>query len=319
MPIDGYAAQGRTEMTLMKTFNGKSLLTPKELAEAIGASESSIRRWVDSGDIRVARTAGGHRRITLTEAIRFIRQIEAPVVRPEVLGLGELRSNGVDGSTLSEDERLFEIFQAGDDDAIRSFLVSRYLEGDSLTSLFDGPLLTAIRRVGDLWEPDNRGILIEHRATEICIEAISTLRRLLPPVDKKSPLALGGAPQGDPYQLPSMMAGAILFERGFRDVNFGANTPVDLLGREAIERGASLVWLSVSAPCEPKPLSASLRKLALDLGKHRIQLVLGGRHHRDVAPGHLANVILIQSMTELAGVAAKLIDGRKKKLNRGGM
>ena len=69
-------------MTSMKTFNEKSLLTPKELAEAIGASESSIRRWVDTGDIRVARTAGGHRRITLSEAIRFIRQIEAPVVRP---------------------------------------------------------------------------------------------------------------------------------------------------------------------------------------------------------------------------------------------
>ena len=77
----------------MNTFNGKSLLTPKELAEALGASESSVRRWVDSGDIRIARTAGGHRRIPLTEAIRFIRLINAPVVRPELLGLGSLPSH----------------------------------------------------------------------------------------------------------------------------------------------------------------------------------------------------------------------------------
>ncbi len=301
-------------MTSMKTFNGKSLLTPKELAETIGASESSIRRWVDAGDIRVARTAGGHRRITLAEAIRFIRQIEAPVVRPEVLGLGEFRANGVHGSDLSEDERLFESLQAADDDGIRSFLVSRYLEGDSLASLFDGPLRTAIRRVGELWEHDKRGILVEHRATEICIDAIGALRRLLPPVEKNSPLALGGAPPGDPYQLPSMMAGAILCESGFRDVNFGPNTPVDLLGREAVERGASLVWLSVSAPCESKLLSTPLRKLALILGKRQIRLILGGRHHREVAPGHLANVMLVQSMTDLVGVAAKLID---KGRNRG--
>src|SRR5206468_12203317 len=68
--------------------------------------------------------------------------------------------------TLSEDERLFEILQAGEDEGIRSFLVTRYLAGGSLTSLFDGPLLNAFRRVGDLWEHDERGILIEHRAVE---------------------------------------------------------------------------------------------------------------------------------------------------------
>lgn len=116
-----------------------------------------------------------------------------------------------------------------------------------------------------------------------------------------------------------MMAGAILFECGFRDVNFGANTPIDLLGKEAIKRGASLVWLSVSAPSESKPLSTLLRKLALDLGKHQVQLILGGRHHRDVAPTHLANVILVQSMTELASVAEKQMNGRKQKQNRGAM
>ena len=268
----------------MNTFNGKSLLTPKELGEALGASESSIRRWVDSGDIRIARTAGGHRRIPLTEAIRFIRQIGAPVVRPELLGLGKLPFIGAIGEALSDAERLFESLRSGDGDTIRDFLISRYLNGQAVSSLFDGPLLAAIRRVGNLWQHDERGILIEHRATEICIEAVGMLRRLLPPVENGSPLALGGAPQGDPYQLPSMMVGAVLFESGFRDVNFGANTPVELLGKEAIDRGARLVWLSISSPCEPRPLKASLKKLIADLAKHKINLLVGGRHHRITSP-----------------------------------
>src|SRR5215204_6409591 len=65
----------------------EQLLTTKDLAEAIGASESSLRRWTDSGAIKTARTPGGHRRIPRGEAIRFIRETRATVVRPEILGL----------------------------------------------------------------------------------------------------------------------------------------------------------------------------------------------------------------------------------------
>ena len=72
------------------TTSRKSLLTPKDLADAIGASESALRRWVDGGRIRMLRTAGGHRRIPLQEAIRFVRQTGATIVRPELLGLNQL-------------------------------------------------------------------------------------------------------------------------------------------------------------------------------------------------------------------------------------
>ena len=288
----------------MNTFNGKQLLTPKDLAEALGASESSIRRWVDNGDIRIARTAGGHRRIPLAEAIRYIRQIGAAIVQPDLLGLGELKSRGVDGLRLSDAEALFDGLQDGDGERVRSLLVARYLQGQNLSSLFDGPVLEAMRQIGELWNHDQRGILIEHRATEICIDAIGVLRRLLPPVEAGSPVALGGAPQGDPYQLPSMMAGTALLEAGFRDVNFGANTPIELLGKEAIERRASLVWISFSAPCEPKAGRASVKKLAGDLAKHNIRLFVGGRHRGECVSHNQPNMTLIESMTELAELAA---------------
>ena len=52
----------------------KSVLSPKELAAAIGVSESTLKRWADDGLIVFSRTAGGHRRIRLAEAIRFIRE-----------------------------------------------------------------------------------------------------------------------------------------------------------------------------------------------------------------------------------------------------
>ena len=116
-------------------------------------------------------------------------------------------------------------------------------------------------------------------------------------------MALGGAPQGDPYQIPSMMAAAVLSEAGFRDANFGAGTPVELLADEAAERGAALVWLALSAPPDAKALRPAVRKLAAALAAHHVPLVLGGRHHAEVAPRGLGNVRQVDSMADLAAIA----------------
>ena len=70
------------------------LLSTRELADALGVSESSLKRWVDSGRISALRTEGGHRRIPLAEAMRFIRDTAAPIARPELLDLPEARARG---------------------------------------------------------------------------------------------------------------------------------------------------------------------------------------------------------------------------------
>lgn len=68
------------------------LFSPREFAAAIGASESSVKRWVDAGELVAAKTAGGHRRIALTEAVRFIRQRGMSVVDAKALGSSWLRT-----------------------------------------------------------------------------------------------------------------------------------------------------------------------------------------------------------------------------------
>ncbi len=292
---------------MVTTLPPKSLLTPKELAEAIGASESSMRRWVDGGDIRVSRTAGGHRRIPLPEAIRFIRQLGAPVVRPDLLGLGEIGGVSTTPAGTNDEELLFDQLRNGDERGAKGLVVSRYLEGLSLPALFDGAISSALRRLGELWHHDPRTILLEHRATAICIEAVAMLRGLLPTPADDAPLALGGAPQGDPYLIPSMMVGAVLSSAGFRDVNFGGNTPVELLGKEAVERTAKLVWLSVSTEQAETTLRQPIIEMARLLERHNIPLVLGGRHRAGVLPQPAKNATSVESMAELESLARELL------------
>ena len=289
------------------TISQKPLLTPKDLADAIGASESALRRWVDGGRIRMSRTTGGHRRIPLQEAIRFIRQTGATIVRPELLGLNQLVVDAEASAGASRDDALFNALRVGNGAVARGLIISSYLEGLGLAALFDGPIRSAMDRVGQLWQHDPRGIMAEHRATGICVETIAELRGLLPVVDERSPLAIGGAPQDDPYQLPTMMAAATLAEAGFWDINFGANTPVELLAYEAVERKAKLVWLSISAEQEQKPLRTAIKKLADTLAKQQIDLVMGGRFSIACLPRSMSNVTLVASMSDLAATARGML------------
>jgi excisionase family DNA binding protein len=296
----------------------KTVLTPSELAAAIGVSESSMRRWIDAGVIATSRTVGGHRRIPMGEGLRFIRESRATVVRPELLGLSELmtipRADDPGGAALpSAGDRLFDALGAGDEARARGIVLSLYLSGMSVPAISDGPVRDAMHRIGDLWQHSERGILVEHRATMIAIDAVQQLRMNLPEPRTDAPVALGGAPQGDPYLLPTLLAAATLRDAGYREINFGARTPVELLASAAREHRARIVWLAVSvAPDDPRAMQRQVRKLAEELshtggtgaspaGGH---LVIGGRHAHEALPTRPPpNIHPVQSMTELAAFA----------------
>src|SRR5690606_17490158 len=125
-------------------------LTPRDLAEAIGTSESSVRRWLDAGSVKVTRTAGGHRRIDITEALRFIRDSGATVVRPEILNLTGVRRRIAAPRQDAGADALFEALVAGSAEVARGLLASWYLEGRPVAEIIDAPVRLAMERVGEL-------------------------------------------------------------------------------------------------------------------------------------------------------------------------
>ena len=63
------------------------LISPRQAARALGVSESSFKRWCDRGLIATVRTAGGHRKLAMSDVVRFVRERQGRVVAPELLGL----------------------------------------------------------------------------------------------------------------------------------------------------------------------------------------------------------------------------------------
>jgi excisionase family DNA binding protein len=279
----------------------KRHLSPKELAHAIGVSESSLKRWADDGRIRVARTAGGHRRIPIAEAVRFIRQSDVSLERPEVLGMEEIgRATHELPAGPVDDQVFFDALIEGDAALARGMILSQYLGGASLAEIFDGPMRSALHRIGELWQHDESGIFVEHRATDICLQSLHQLRGLLPPSAHGSPVAVGGAPPQDIYQIPTLMVAITLGEVGWDAINLGPELPLPILSQAIDHYRASLTWLSFSNYDRSAPADTEVVGWAETLG---IPLVLGGQALQRKAYAAHEHIEVIGSMAELGAFA----------------
>jgi excisionase family DNA binding protein len=284
----------------------RGALSPKQLAQAVGLSESSLKRWADEGLIRVARTPGGHRRIPITEAIRFVRERHLPVVRPDILGLPEIAAGSGKGeANVTDAARLLAYLTAGKAPAARGLLTSLYLSGHSIAEVLDGPVREAMEQLGTLWKYGEDGVLREHQATDICIQAIELLRVLIS-TDQDAPVAAGGAPPGDPYLIPSLAAATVLAAEGFRTINLGPDTPFEALAAAAREHRPALVWLAISYVRDTKQLARGAAALADELNDSGVRLVIGGSRRGEVALPTNSNVYIGASMGELAAYAKGL-------------
>lgn len=92
--------------------------------------------------------------------------------------------------------------------------VALYLGGTSLAGICDGAIRPAMEQIEELWKEEVRGVMVEHRATSICVHVPSVLKQMIPLVVEGASLAIGGAPEDDPYLMPSAMAGMVLQEAG---------------------------------------------------------------------------------------------------------
>ncbi len=222
----------------------QQLLSPKLVATAIGVSESSLKRWCDSGVIDVQRTPGGHRKISLSEVARFLRDQKRAALRPELIGLPANleRSSRCDETR----EALSAALQAGDLDGSLQIVVGRYLAGARLVDLCSNLLAPVLCGIGEKWECGEVEVFQEHRACEILNRVLYTLRALAPAHDADAPIAIGGAPGRDPSRLPSLMAELTLVEAGWHAVTLGSDLPYCSLLLAVQRYQPALVWLSLT-------------------------------------------------------------------------
>ncbi len=285
-------------------------VSPREVAEALGVSESSVKRWCDDGRFDTERTAGGHRRIAVAEALRFARTTNLSIMHPELLGLAGIAPTLSRSSALPPDiaDALFELLQRDEAGAAQRLAFAAFAEGHSIAALCDGPLRSALTRIGELWRQSPEGIVAEHRAVDICYQLIARLRNALPDPENNAMVAVGAAPPGDPYLLPSAMAAAVVHECGVNARNVGADTPAEALIAATVRYNARMVWISVTREGADDIGPAYIEAVRRGVRERGAIVIAGGRALSPRAVRAGDGLHLFATMAELASFTRGLLN-----------
>ncbi len=284
-------------------------ISTSEFARALGISDSSVRRLADAGELEIHRTQGGHRRIPVSEAVRYVRENRSQVVQPEILGLNS-GPQKMDAEVAAA--RMLLVLEEGHASAVIGLMQGLYASGMNIAELSDGPIVSAMSRIGERWPHDKRAIFLEHRATVLCCLALNQLRLSIPEPDNDSPKAIGAAMSGDMYLMPTLISSLVLYEAGLNEINLGPNTPLDVLADAVIDESPKLIWLSIAEPLRSKNQLTEVIKLAEIAKQQQATFVVGGRQVGELdnlatdSEG-IARWTLCKSMSELRRVANNLL------------
>lgn len=251
------------------------LLTPKQVANAIDVSESSVKRWCDKGIIPTQYTAGGHRRIALSGLMEFLRSQQHAIAKPELLGLPSNTGQThrvIDRASVA----LADALVAGYEEETRRIVLDLYLAEHSIGRICDEVIAPAFERIGELWECGSAEVYQERQGCEITLHVLHELRSLIPPPLTDAPKAIGGAPASDQYNLATTMAELVLRDAKWNAVSLGDNLPLTTLAAAIKTHRPQLFWLSCSHLSDEETFLDNYARLYDEFGMD-VAIVVGGR------------------------------------------
>lgn len=283
----------------------KTHLTPRQLAQALGVGESSVKRWCDRGLIRVERTAGGHRRLPRAAVVQFLRDTRHELAHPELLGLPAAATGG-EASLDAVLEEAVAALEAGDEERLRAVGFHLYVAGVPACEICDEVLAPAFHRLGEKWQHGAVEIYQERQGTEICLRLLHELLAGLPPVDAGAPWALGGTLAGDWYSLPTTMVELVLREAGWNARSLGSSQPPETLAAALVDRAPRLFWLSISHVPSEEEMVRGVELIYRAARRRGAALVLGGRALTDRLRARLEVSSFCDDMSRLRAFVAAL-------------
>lgn len=251
------------------------LLSPKQVANAIGASESSLKRWCDQGLLNTVKTAGGHRRIPIQEALRFARERNLAAAEPHLLAMAattDRKARRVENGP----ERLVEALTNGNETQSNAIVFEYFQAGVSVSQIFDDIVTPAFQTLGDKWECKQLEVYEERSACQIVLRILHELRlKQLAPITKR--VAMGATCEGDPYTLPVLMAEVVLRSVGWDTRLLGCTIPLNSSTKAIQQHQPAIFWLSISSIVDEIAFVTEFNQLCDAASKTNTAVVVGGR------------------------------------------
>jgi len=247
-----------------------------QVAEVLGLGVTTVKRWVDEGILPARRTNGGHRKVRMSDVLRLMRESELPLENVRQLFP---RSRKLDFSSAEIVRgQLNEALRETDVELVRSLILGAHQRGFPIHVLADDAIGPALIEIGHLWETGKINVMHEHRAMQLVLSALYELEASQSPKSETGqPIAIGGAPEGDPTIVPTLLAKMVLVEAGWDAINLGPNTPFSALAAGLDELKPRLIWLCVTHLETSAHFLSGFQQLYAEAKKRDIAVAIGGR------------------------------------------
>jgi excisionase family DNA binding protein len=250
--------------------------SPKQVARAIGVSESTLKRWCDSDVIPMTKTAGGHRRIAVEAVIQYLRESGRQIVEPALLGL-PVTAGKTEWTLSRATDRIVTGLVTCEESIVRQIVFDLLLANHSVTAIFDDVLAPALHRIGDQWSCGDVAVYQERQACEICMRCLHELRATSPQAAEPAPVATGATVEADIYTIPVTMAEIVLRNVGWDATALGTNLPFDTLCQAIERKKPRLFWLSVSFITDEQAFVSGVNRIFESAHQTNTAMVVGGQ------------------------------------------
>ena len=255
----------------------KTSISPRQVARAIGVSESTLKRWCYRGLIPMLKTAGGHRRLAVSDVIAFLRESGHEIAHPELLGLPA--AVGRTQWTLDRArEQFLQSLINGHREVANEVITDLHVAGHTIPAIFDAVIAAAFHELGKRWACGDIAVYEERRACEICMSILRELRpRLLESRQSRTQTAIAATLENDIYTLPVTMVELVLADAGWNATSLGSNLPVQTLVEATNKIAPALFCLSVSHFEDQGEFLAQLEQLSSAARLNNCRLIVGGQ------------------------------------------
>lgn len=284
----------------MERFNPGLTLTTSEVADLLAVHASTVKRWCNDGEIVSEKTAGGHRRVHLEDALAFATDRGIPTVlspfhpyEPHVwTALQEVRHQGsfrrLHGLAMGwvsrgQIRRLTALYD----------VVARD-PSVPLCRFCDEGVRGLMAEVGQAWAEGRLRVAEEHMVSQAMTEVLLRLRaehreaRARNGWGDEAPVAVVGTMEGNQHHLGSLCVRLLLERLGWEVYYLGPDVPVEDFAVMQRGRDAALVCISLPPGAQAGDVSRAVRLLGdLHDPARAYTLALGGAVPQGMDPAVL--------------------------------
>jgi excisionase family DNA binding protein len=276
---------------------------------------STVKRWVDEGILPAHRTVGGHRKLLRAEVLALARRGDLPRGDPAALTGLSAKDMSVDLEAVALE--LGKALLDGQGVTVNAIIRRVYGSGVAVETLADRVIAPALATVGHEWEAGRIDVWQEHRGTQLCAAALFDLKHKLETrAEKNRPVALGAAPEGDPYLLPTLLAQYVLLDAGWEAVNLGPNTPLPSLCEAIRQLRPRLLWISVSYVEDEPAFLDAFKNLYRVAERRGVAIAVGGQALKEPLRSAIPYTTYGDALQHLAAFA-RTLHPRPKPPRRG--